>query len=137
MRHNHGGVIMLSEFQEALNADKSLNFKHVPHYIRWVRECYNFFRTPPTERLPLDQTRLFLTHLEKSRETWQIKQAEQALRRFDFFLAKKLSPSPTKADNAGWEDILCAIPLRLTCWREAPIFARFRIFSATLTCAQQ
>jgi site-specific recombinase XerD len=97
---------MLSEFQEALDADKSLNFKHVPHYIRWVRECYNFFRKPPTERLPLDQTRLFLTHLEKSRENWQVKQAEQALRRFDFFLAKKSSSSPTKADNVGWEDIL-------------------------------
>lgn len=97
---------MLCEFQGELDADKSLNSKHVPHYIRWIRECYNFFRQPPTERLSPDQTRLFLTHLEKSRENWQIKQAEQALRRFDFFLEMKSSPAPTKADNVAWADIL-------------------------------
>lgn len=34
---------MLGEFQQDLATDKSLNPKHVPHYIRWVRDCYSFF----------------------------------------------------------------------------------------------
>lgn len=80
---------MLNEFQEQLNADKALILKNIPHFIRWVRDCYSFFRQPPTERLSFDQIHHFLTHLEKTRENWQVKQAEQALRRFDFFLAMK------------------------------------------------
>lgn len=84
---------MLNRFEEALSADKSLIPKHVPHYMRWVRECYRFFRLPPTERLSLEQTHLYLSNLEKSREPWQVKQAEQALRRFDHHLSEILSPS--------------------------------------------
>jgi integron integrase len=97
---------MLNEFQEQLSADKSLNLKHIPHYLRWVRDCYSFFRQSPTERLSLDQIRHFLIHLEKTRESWQVKQAEQALRRFDFFLAMKSSPVPSEADNCAWTDVL-------------------------------
>lgn len=37
---------MLDVFQGVLSSDKSLNSKHVPHYVRWVRDCYNFFRQP-------------------------------------------------------------------------------------------
>jgi hypothetical protein len=76
---------MLNEFQVVLSTDKSLRPKHLPHYIRWVKDCYSFLRLPPTERLSYEQTRLFLSNLEKSCEPWQVKQAEQALRRFDFF----------------------------------------------------
>ena len=97
---------MLNEFQVELSADKSLNPNHVPHYIRWVRDCYNFFRQQPNVRLPLEQTRLFLSHLEKSRERWQVRQAEQALRRFDFFLTMKSSPAPAEADHDAWGDII-------------------------------
>lgn len=97
---------MLNEFQEQLNADKALNLKHIPHFIRWVRDCYSFFRQPPTGRLSFDQIHHFLTHLEKTRENWQVKQAEQALRRFDFFLAMKSSPVPSEADTCAWTDVL-------------------------------
>lgn len=34
---------MLNKFQDILLADKSLNPRHIPHYMRWVRECYRFF----------------------------------------------------------------------------------------------
>lgn len=97
---------MLSDFQQALDADKSLNPKHVPYLIRWVRDCYRFFRIPPAERLSLEQIKLYLSHLEASREDWQIKQAEQALRRFDFFLTTKSAPLPLVADCNAWDQIL-------------------------------
>jgi hypothetical protein len=98
---------MLSEFRLDLSTDKSLNPKHLPHYIRWVKDCYSFFRLPPTERLSAEQTRLFLSNLEKSREPWQVKQAEQALRRFDFFLTRALpSSTPAIADQDAWASVL-------------------------------
>lgn len=80
---------MLNDFQAVLAADKSLNPKHVPHYIRWVRDCYSYFRLPPSERLSQDQSQSFLKHLEGTRESWQVRQAEQALRRYDYFLAQR------------------------------------------------
>lgn len=98
---------MLNEFQSDLSVDKSLNLKHVPHYIRWVNNCYSFFRLPLTERLSTEQTRLFLSNLEKSCEPWQVKQAEQALRRFDFFLTRALpSAPPVIADHDAWANAL-------------------------------
>jgi len=66
---------MLKNFQEELIADKSLNPKHIPHYIRWIRNCYSYYRLPPTERLSQDQIQTYLSHLENSRKPWQIKQA--------------------------------------------------------------
>lgn len=94
---------MLSKFQDVLSVDKSLNSKYVPHYIRWVRDCYCFFRLPPTERLVPEQVHLFLSSLEKTRDPWQVKQAEQALRRFEYFLSTTLpSSTPDKADDDAW-----------------------------------
>ena len=98
---------MLNEFQQVLATDKSLNSKHIPHYIRWIKDCYSYFRLPPTERLALEQTHLYLSHLENIRENWQVRQAEQALRRFDFFLNGKCPSSlPVEADNDAWADVL-------------------------------
>jgi hypothetical protein len=98
---------MLNQFQDVLSADKSLNSKHVPHYIRWVRDCYSFFRLPPTERLSPEQIHLFLSNLERSREPWQVKQAEQALRSFDYFLSRTLpSTTPVMPDHDAWASVL-------------------------------
>ena len=98
---------MLVDFEKELIADKSLNSKHVPHYIRWVRNCYNYFRLPPTERLSQVQIQTYLSHLEKSREPWQIKQAGQALQRYDYFLTRE-RPSAVAfaADPDGWQELL-------------------------------
>jgi hypothetical protein len=74
---------MLSNFEKVLAADNSLNSKHVPHHIRWIRNCYNFNRLPPSERLSQSQIQTYLSHLESSHEPWQVKQAGQALQGYD------------------------------------------------------
>lgn len=98
---------MLNAFENELASDKSLNSKHLPHYMRWVRNCYSYFRLPPTERLSQDQIHTYLSRLENSREPWQVKQAGQALRRYDYFLARK-NPSvlPFTPDPEGWKELL-------------------------------
>ncbi len=98
---------MFDAFQKELSADNSINPKHIPHYIRWVRDCYRFFRLPSSERLSTEQTHLYLSHLESSREDWQVRQAGQALSRFDFFLSREHpSSNPVKADQDAWSDVL-------------------------------
>ncbi len=94
---------MMNDFERELSNDKSLNSKHVPHYIRWVRDCYHYFRLPPTERLSQEQILTYLSHLENSREPWQVQQAGQALHRYDYFLAREhpsavaFAPDPAHA----------------------------------------
>lgn len=101
---------MLDEFQAELSADKTLNTKHIPYYIRWISNCYAFFRLPLTKRLSLEQTHQYLSQLDASREGWQVKQAEQALRRYDYFLTKRLpGASPVLADPASWETVLLKV----------------------------
>jgi hypothetical protein len=98
---------MLIDFEKELIADKSLNSKHVPYHIRWVRDCYNYFRLSPTERLSQEQIQSYLSHLENYREPWQIKQAGQTLRRYDYFLTRE-RPSAVafEADLEGWDELL-------------------------------
>ena len=98
---------MLSDFEKELAADKSLNPKHVPHYIRWVRDCYKFFRLPPTDLLSQEQIQTYLSHLENSREAWQVKQAGQALHRYDYFLTRERPSSVAfEPDPGGWNELL-------------------------------
>ena len=98
---------MLNTFEQELTADKSLNSKHVPHYIRWIRDCYNYFRIPPFERLPQEQVKTYLYHLANCREPWQIKQAEQALHRYDYFLTRE-HPSAIafEPEPEAWKELL-------------------------------
>jgi len=58
---------------------------------------------PPTERLSQEQIQSYLSHLENYREPWQIKQAGQALRRYDYFLTREHpSAIPFEADADGY-----------------------------------
>lgn len=69
-----------------------------------------FFRLPLTERLSPEQTRQYISQLDASREEWQVKQAAQALRRYDYFLTKVLpDASPVQADPALWGTMLLKV----------------------------
>jgi integron integrase len=61
----------------------------------------------PTERLSQSQIQTYLSHLESSHEPWQVKQAGQALQRYDYFLAcSQPSTVPCEADVDGWKKLL-------------------------------
>ncbi len=62
--------------------------KYIPHYIKWVSNCYSFLNIPFTTRINSDQKKQFLSHMAKTHEDWQVKQAGTALRLYDFFFQK-------------------------------------------------
>jgi hypothetical protein len=54
-----------------------------------------------------EQIHLYLSNLEKSREPWQVSQAEQAIKRFDYFLSRTLPASiPIMPDHDAWTSVL-------------------------------
>lgn len=95
---------MLTAYEHFLIDKERLQQKYVPYYVRWVSECYRYFNLPETEPLTNDQRADFLKRLADRHEDWQVRQAERALRLYDFFLLQKMKDKPDEApgDAADW-----------------------------------
>jgi len=78
----------LNEFQSYLVSKSAVNEKNVSYYVRWVSSCYAFTNQPLSDVLTQVQKQEFLKHFAKTHENWQVKQAEAALRLYDYYLSK-------------------------------------------------
>ena len=78
---------MLKQFREYLIKTVHIKTEHVPYYIKWVSDCYTYLQHQITHTLNTDQRHHFLKHLSKKHEDWQVKQADYALRLYNFFLS--------------------------------------------------
>ncbi len=95
---------MLDKFRSYLLQKDSFRPNHVPYYMKWVADCYSFLNVPDITRINSDQKRQYLNHLAKSHEDWQVKQADTALRLYDYFLSRDLKTAPpgTSAEGHDW-----------------------------------
>lgn len=79
---------MLDSFTRYLLQRGAVKTNHVPYYAQWVAGCYSFLNVSNTTRLTPEQKNRYLTHLSKTHEDWQVKQADAALRLYHYFLAR-------------------------------------------------
>ena len=95
---------MLNQFQKYLLNNGRQPDKYIPYYLKWISDCYSFTNEPVEHRLNSEQKQQFLNHLAKSHEDWQVKQADYALRLYNFFLSRhKKEPSESKDKfDADW-----------------------------------
>ena len=95
---------MLTAFEQFLLDKERLQEKYVPYYVKWVSDCYRYHNLPETEPLTNDQRAQFLKRLADNAEDWQVKQAERALRLYDFFLLQKMKDKTGEApgEAADW-----------------------------------
>ncbi|MEW6573661.1 MAG: integron integrase [Bacillota bacterium] len=84
---------MLNEFKTFLQQKGSIKPQHIPFYVKWVADCYAFLDAPPAARLGSEQKKDFLAQIAKNREDWQVRQADAALRLYDYFLSRELKDS--------------------------------------------
>jgi hypothetical protein len=70
---------MLGGFEAYLVRKAFIQEKYVPYYLRWVSWCYSFLDQPVNSSLSADQMQSYLKHISKTREDWQVQQAEKAL----------------------------------------------------------
>jgi integron integrase len=95
---------MLDRFQEYLEKNGSIGPKQIPYYIKWVKDCYAVIGSSTEIALSQDQRKQYLEKLNSSREEWQVKQADQALRLYLFFLSRVAShPVPSNDVDKQWE----------------------------------
>lgn len=80
---------MLTAFEQFLINKERTQEKYVPYYLKWVSDCYRYHNLPESEPLTNDQHAQFLNRLVDNAEDWQVRQAERALRLYDYFLVQK------------------------------------------------
>jgi integron integrase len=89
---------MLSAFKDYLERKAVVQAKYIPYYLKWVGGCYSFLEKSESEAVTLEDKERFLNHLAKTHEGWQVNQADNALRLYDFFLAYQ---KPSDFGNGG------------------------------------
>jgi hypothetical protein len=87
---------MLRAYEAFLTKKGAARSQYVPYYLKWVSDCYGFLKEPLSNRLGSEQKKQFLTDMAKRHEDWQVKQADTALRLYDYFLSKAISPTTSE-----------------------------------------
>lgn len=93
---------MIAAFKEYLLHSGSIKSQYVPFYLKWVSLCYEFVEAAPSSRLTSEQKKSFLVHMAKRHEDWQVKQANTALRLYDYFVSRE-TRTTRKNESVGNE----------------------------------
>ena len=95
---------MFGAFRQFLLRKASIKSQYIPFYLTWVSDCYAYLDTPSDSRLSSEQKKQFLSHMAKNHEDWQVKQADAALRLYDYFLSRELKRLSSGVPGA-WKDL--------------------------------
>ncbi|MDH4241020.1 MAG: integron integrase [Phycisphaerae bacterium] len=91
---------MLEGFEKYLTTAAFIQAKYVPYYLKWVSYCYSYLDQPDNCLLTSDHIQSYLNHVSKTREEWQVQQAEAALRLYGYYLSSELK-KPAEAIETG------------------------------------
>ncbi len=80
--------VMLAEFREYLVRNGHIKSTYIPYYIKWVSLCYEFLDKSVDQKVNMEQKGEFIKHLFRTYEEWQVKQADHALRLYNYFLSR-------------------------------------------------
>jgi len=95
---------VLANYEAFLTTKGAVKPQYIPCYLKWVSDCYVFLNEPLSNRLNSDQKKQFLSDMAKRYEDWQVKQADTALRLYDYFLSKHITSTTgeTSSHNETW-----------------------------------
>jgi len=96
---------MLKAYEIFLNKKGNIKSQYIPYYLKWVSDCYHFLNQPLSTRLNSDKKKEFLSDMGRKYEEWQVNQADAALRLYDYFLSKNISPTTgdISSNKETWE----------------------------------
>jgi len=72
--------------------------RYIPYYIRWIKKCYSYLNLSITEKIHNYQKDQFLKYLSTRHEDWQIRQADYAIKLYQYYLSQKEKKSVLKED---------------------------------------
>jgi integron integrase len=94
---------MIEGFEKHLISKAFIKKKYVPFYIQWVSQCYAFLDQSDKCLLSSGQIQYYLNHISKTREDWQVQQADAALRLYGYYLSSEHKPieDPVEPDPSS------------------------------------
>ncbi len=104
----------MNNFRQFL-AKKRIKEKNIPYYVKWVSDCYDYLAKPLSADIKPDEKEKFLRHLATSHEDWQIRQADRAIKLFQYFVAlnrKKKHKESTRAWRKAEENAVKLLRLK-------------------------
>jgi len=90
-------------FKEFLEKQSQYAAHTIPYMVKWVCDCYHLLNHPPDEPITAEQMANYLAHLAKTHEDWQVKQADTALRLYQFYLTKQSKPQEKCRISPAWQ----------------------------------
>jgi integron integrase len=97
---------VLNNYRDYLLSEGSVKSNYVPYYVKWINDCYSFLNIPCSARINSDQKKQFLSYMAKEFEDWQVKQADTALRLYDYFLSRQSETPATVSPEESTDWIL-------------------------------
>ncbi len=99
--------VNLTFFEEFLLENNFHAPKYISFYVMWVKKALEFTKSKPGDFIFAKNAELFLSKLSKTHEPWQVKQAEDAITLYNYFIKKSNRSDKSEADNKkAWNDIL-------------------------------
>ena len=98
---------MLPAFKDYLTDKALVQDKYILYYLKWISRCYSYLDKSDSEILSRDEKKRFLKHLSRTNEDWQVNQADNALRIYDYYLSTKdkLNPGEDSDDAYKWASV--------------------------------
>ncbi len=95
---------MLDGFENYLLQKGNVKKHQIPYYVKWVGDCLAFLHISDSTFISSDLKKQFLTQMSKNHEDWQVKQADTALRLYNYFLSQKHDiPIPSDEATEDWD----------------------------------
>ena len=66
---------------------KGVKEKTILYYVKWVSDCYDYLAKPLSADIKPDEKEKFLRHLARSHEDWQIRQADRAIKFYQYYVS--------------------------------------------------
>jgi len=99
----------LQQFEDYLRKIVLLKEKYIPFYINWVKQAYRTFKINDNHHLSNEQIQRYIKELAHTHPDWQVRQAEDALRQYTYFLARQQNGINTTANREHrdeWQQVL-------------------------------
>ncbi len=95
---------MLGVFRDFLIERAVVRKNHVPYYIKWVAACYAEIDGPSDKIVSSGEKAGFLGRMSANHQDWQVAQADNALRLYEYFLTsqRNVAADPECDANDVW-----------------------------------
>ncbi len=112
----------MNEYREFLLNKKAVSEQKANYYIMWISKFYEYREAGPNTIIGNDYIEKFLRYLQKNYETWQVNQAREAVRLYNYFIStherttKNNEPIYDKKWKEMWLNLLRIRLLMLFCF---------------------